>query len=93
VSTALEFVRALRIAPDLARLSMVVSIYQASESPSKLFDKVCVIYEGQAYFGPEAGLGRRRKTRILMHHECAHRGVEKDQCFRAALILSAFISY
>ncbi|KIP09940.1 hypothetical protein PHLGIDRAFT_102023 [Phlebiopsis gigantea 11061_1 CR5-6] len=52
-STALEFVQALRIATDVARMTTIVSIYQAGESLYKLFDKVCVIYEGRmAYFGP-----------------------------------------
>jgi ATP-binding cassette subfamily G (WHITE) protein 2 (SNQ2) len=52
-STALEFVRALRIATDVARQTTVVSIYQAGEQLYELFDKVCVIYEGKmAYFGP-----------------------------------------
>ncbi|THH28859.1 hypothetical protein EUX98_g5325 [Antrodiella citrinella] len=52
-STALEFVQALRIATDLMHISTLVSIYQAGESLYRLFDKVCVIYEGKmAYFGP-----------------------------------------
>ncbi|KDR66421.1 hypothetical protein GALMADRAFT_80772 [Galerina marginata CBS 339.88] len=52
-STALEFVRALRIATDLVRDSTIVSIYQAGESLFQIFDKVCVIYEGRmVYFGP-----------------------------------------
>ncbi|KAJ3537090.1 hypothetical protein NMY22_g5742 [Coprinellus aureogranulatus] len=52
-STALEFVRALRIATDTMQLATVVSIYQAGESLFQHFDKVCVIYEGKmAYFGP-----------------------------------------
>ncbi|KAJ7852077.1 ABC-2 type transporter-domain-containing protein [Mycena olivaceomarginata] len=52
-STALEFGRALRIATDLARLTTVVSIYQASETLYSLFDKVAVISEGRmVYFGP-----------------------------------------
>ncbi|KZP27013.1 pleiotropic drug resistance ABC transporter [Athelia psychrophila] len=52
-STALEFVRALRIATDIGRLSTIVSIYQASESLYTLFDKVCVIDAGRmVYFGP-----------------------------------------
>ncbi|GJE91326.1 pleiotropic drug resistance ABC transporter, partial [Phanerochaete sordida] len=52
-STALEFVQALRIATDLARMTTIVSIYQAGENLYKLFDKVCVLYEGRmAYFGP-----------------------------------------
>ncbi|QRW13753.1 ABC-2 type transporter [Ceratobasidium sp. AG-Ba] len=52
-STALEFVRALRIATDIAHATTIVTIYQASESLYQLFDKVCVIYSGrQIYYGP-----------------------------------------
>lgn len=51
-STALEFARALRIATDVGRATTIVTIYQASESLYRLFDKVCVIYSGkQIYFG------------------------------------------
>jgi ATP-binding cassette subfamily G (WHITE) protein 2 (SNQ2) len=43
----------LRIATDVARLTTIVSIYQASESLYSLFDKVCVLSEGRmVYFGP-----------------------------------------
>ncbi|KIJ59901.1 hypothetical protein HYDPIDRAFT_32776 [Hydnomerulius pinastri MD-312] len=52
-STALEFIRALRIATDIARVTTIVSIYQAGEQLYNLFDKVCVINEGKmVYFGP-----------------------------------------
>lgn len=52
-STALEFVRALRVATDTFKLTTIVSIYQAGESLYQHFDKVCIINEGQmAYFGP-----------------------------------------
>ncbi|KIJ16544.1 hypothetical protein PAXINDRAFT_113734 [Paxillus involutus ATCC 200175] len=52
-STAVENVRALRIATNICRLSTIVSIYQAGESLYRLFDKVCLIYEGRmVYFGP-----------------------------------------
>ncbi|KAG0700795.1 ABC-2 type transporter-domain-containing protein [Suillus ampliporus] len=52
-STALEFVQALRLSTDIARLTSIVSIYQAGEQLYELFDKVCVIAEGRmAYFGP-----------------------------------------
>jgi len=38
---------------DIARLTTIVSIYQAGEQLYDLFDKVCVIAEGRmAYFGP-----------------------------------------
>lgn len=52
-STALEFVRALRIATDLVGNSTIVSIYQAGEQLYEVFDKVCLIYEGRmVYYGP-----------------------------------------
>ncbi|TDL30143.1 hypothetical protein BD410DRAFT_780681 [Rickenella mellea] len=52
-STALEFVRALRIGTDLMRMTTIVSIYQAGESLYELFNKVCVIAEGKmVYYGP-----------------------------------------
>ncbi|KAF6758018.1 pleiotropic drug resistance ABC transporter [Ephemerocybe angulata] len=52
-STALEYVKALRIATDLVRNTTVVSIYQAGESLYDHFDKVCIIYDGRmVYFGP-----------------------------------------
>ena len=52
-STALEFIRALRVATDTGKVTTVVSIYQAGEQLFNLFDKVCLIYEGKmAYFGP-----------------------------------------
>lgn len=68
--------KALRIATDIARLSTVVSIYQVSESLYKLFDKVCVIYEGrQAYFGPAAGA---KQYFIDMGYEPANRQTTAD---------------
>ena len=52
-STALEFVRALRLATDTFEQTTIVSIYQAGESLYEYFDKVCVIDAGRmAYFGP-----------------------------------------
>ncbi|EPQ50781.1 pleiotropic drug resistance ABC transporter [Gloeophyllum trabeum ATCC 11539] len=75
-STALEFVRALRIATDVYRQSTVVSIYQAGESLYELFDKVCVIYEGKmAYFGPA---DRARQYFIDMGYEPANRQTTAD---------------
>ncbi|EUC56947.1 pleiotropic drug resistance ABC transporter [Rhizoctonia solani AG-3 Rhs1AP] len=75
-STALEFVRALRIATDIGRATTVVTIYQASESLYKLFDKVCVIYAGkQIYFGPAE---RARQYFIEMGWEPAPRQTTSD---------------
>ncbi|KAK4174446.1 putative ATP-binding transporter [Triangularia setosa] len=51
-STALDFVKSLRIQTDLYKTSTFVSLYQASENIYSLFDKVLVIDEGkQVYFG------------------------------------------
>jgi len=52
-STALEFVRTLRLITDIKRTTTIVSLYQAGEPLYDLFDKVCVIAEGKmVYFGP-----------------------------------------
>lgn len=54
-STALEFVKSLRISTDISNTTTVASIYQAGEGLTQLFDKVLVINEGQqVYFGPTA---------------------------------------
>ncbi|KAI0728228.1 pleiotropic drug resistance ABC transporter [Fomitopsis betulina] len=75
-STALEFVRALRLATDIARVSTIVSIYQAGEQLYELFDKVCVIYEGKmAYFGPASSA---RQHFIDMGYEPANRQTTAD---------------
>ncbi|KAH8987621.1 ABC-2 type transporter-domain-containing protein [Lactarius akahatsu] len=75
-STALEFVRALRIATDVAHISNIVSIYQAAESLYRHFDKVCVIYEGRmAYFGRA---DQARQYFIDLGFEPAHRQTTSD---------------
>ncbi|KAJ2369134.1 ATP-binding cassette transporter snq2, partial [Coemansia sp. RSA 2607] len=52
-SSALDYVRSLRITTNVLRKATVVSIYQASENIYELFDKVMVIEEGrQLYYGP-----------------------------------------
>ncbi|GAC74993.1 pleiotropic drug resistance proteins [Moesziomyces antarcticus T-34] len=54
-STALEFVKSLRISTDISNTTTIASIYQAGEGLTQLFDKVLVINEGkQVYFGPTA---------------------------------------
>jgi ATP-binding cassette subfamily G (WHITE) protein 2 (SNQ2) len=75
-STALEFVRALRIANNVFRTSTIVSIYQAGESLYELFDKVCVIYEGKmAYFGRA---DQARRYFVEMGYEPAPRQTTAD---------------
>ncbi|KAI9889725.1 MAG: hypothetical protein M1814_005024 [Vezdaea aestivalis] len=52
-ASALEFVKALRIAANLSGASYNVAIYQASQAIYDIFDKAVVLYEGrQIYFGP-----------------------------------------
>ncbi|PGH16499.1 hypothetical protein AJ80_05184 [Polytolypa hystricis UAMH7299] len=52
-STALEYVQSLRSLTNMAEVSTLVAIYQASESLYKLFDKVVLLDEGKCiYFGP-----------------------------------------
>lgn len=75
-STALEYVRALRIATDVSRPSTIVSIYQAGETLYQHFDKVCVIYEGRmAYFGRA---DQARQYFIDLGYEPAHRQTTAD---------------
>ncbi|KAG0022990.1 hypothetical protein BGZ80_010678 [Entomortierella chlamydospora] len=52
-SSALDYVKSLRVSTNLLRRSTFVSIYQASENIYDLFDKVLVLYDGHCiYFGP-----------------------------------------
>ena len=52
-ATALEFTRALTIGSNVAGMTQVLAIYQASQAIYDLFDKVILLYEGrQIYFGP-----------------------------------------
>lgn len=51
-STALEFVKTLRLSTKYSGSTAVVAIYQASQSIYDIFDKAVVLYEGrQIYFG------------------------------------------
>ena len=75
-STALQFIQALRVATDVARMTTIVSIYQAGESLYELFDKICVIYEGKmAYFGPAK---QARQYFISLGYEPANRQTTAD---------------
>lgn len=52
-STALDFIKSLRIQTNLYKTTTFVSLYQASENIYRLFDKVLVIDSGrQVYYGP-----------------------------------------
>ncbi|KAF2841530.1 ABC transporter [Patellaria atrata CBS 101060] len=70
-STALDYVKSLRILTNIYQMTTFVSLYQASESIYKQFDKVMVIDQGrQVFFGPASearayfeGLGFLEKPR------------------------------
>jgi hypothetical protein len=84
-STALEFVRALRIATNVTHISNIVSLYQAAESLYQNFDKVCLLYEGRmAYFGRA---DQARQYFIDLGFEPAHRQTTSD--FLVSGVLSA----
>ncbi|KAK7471961.1 ATP-binding cassette transporter snq2 [Stygiomarasmius scandens] len=52
-STALDFVKSLRIMTDILGQTTFVTLYQAGESIYNLFDKVMVLDKGrQVFFGP-----------------------------------------
>ncbi|KAI0945373.1 hypothetical protein AcW1_001611 [Taiwanofungus camphoratus] len=52
-STALDFVKSLRVMTDVLGQTTFVTLYQAGESIYELFDKVMVLDKGrQVYFGP-----------------------------------------
>ncbi|KAJ3509385.1 hypothetical protein NLJ89_g5251 [Agrocybe chaxingu] len=52
-STALDFVKSLRIMTDVLGQTTFVTLYQAGESIYQLFDKVLVLDEGrQVFYGP-----------------------------------------
>ncbi|KAL3456645.1 ABC-2 type transporter-domain-containing protein [Aspergillus heterothallicus] len=51
-ATALQFLKALRLASDINKSCHAVAAYQASQSMYDLFDKVLVLYEGEEiYYG------------------------------------------
>ncbi|CAL3968740.1 unnamed protein product [Diplocarpon coronariae] len=52
-STALDYVKSLRVMTNIYKTTTFVSLYQASENIYKQFDKVLVIDDGrEVYFGP-----------------------------------------
>lgn len=52
-SSALAFVRTLRLSADLTGSAHAVAAYQASQAMYDVFDKVVVLYEGrEIFFGP-----------------------------------------
>ena len=75
-STALEFVKTLRLSTNMTGSAAVVAIYQASQIIYNVFDKVAVLYEGrQIYFG-RASAAKAFFVNLGFH--CAERATTGD---------------
>ncbi|KAL4900736.1 hypothetical protein BDW74DRAFT_92620 [Aspergillus multicolor] len=75
-STALEFVRNLRLSTEYTGSTAVVAIYQASQAIYDVFDKAIVLYEGrQIYFGNALDA---RRFFIEMGFDCPDRQTTAD---------------
>jgi ABC-type multidrug transport system ATPase subunit len=75
-STALEFVKNIRLSTQYSGATAVVAIYQASQSIYDVFDKAVVLYEGhQIYFGKSTDA---RRFFIEMGFECPDRQTDAD---------------
>ena len=75
-ANAVEFCKNLRISAEYLGTTSVVAIYQAPQSAYDLFDKVCVLYEGeQIYFGP---IGSAKAFFLEMGFECPEQQTVPD---------------
>ncbi|KAG0161728.1 hypothetical protein PDIDSM_1159 [Penicillium digitatum] len=75
-STALKFVKNIRLSTDYSGSTALVAIYQASQSIYDLFDKALVLYEGrQIYFGSAPNA---RLFFIKMGFHCPERQTTAD---------------
>ena len=72
----IEFVKNLRLGAEFMGTSSVVAIYQAPQSAYDLFDKVCVLYEGeQIFFGP---INEAKAYFVDMGFECPEQQTVPD---------------
>ncbi|KAF8930773.1 ABC-2 type transporter-domain-containing protein [Dissophora ornata] len=75
-SSALDYIKSLRVMTNLMNKATMVSIYQASENIYDLFDKVLLLYEGRCiYFGPA---NQARQYFIDVGFECPARQTTAD---------------
>lgn len=75
-STALEWVKQIRVSTEYSGSCAIVSLYQASQAICDLFDKVIVLYEGrQIYFGSAADA---RRFFTEMGFDCPDRQTTAD---------------
>lgn len=58
-STAVDYIRSLRILTSIQQSTTIVTLYQAGEQIYKEFDKVCLIHEGRQIFFGKASEARR----------------------------------
>jgi ATP-binding cassette subfamily G (WHITE) protein 2 (PDR) len=75
-ANAIEFCKNLRMGAEFMGTTSVVAIYQAPQSAYDLFDKVCVLYEGeQIYFGT---IGEAKQFFLDMGFECPEQQTVPD---------------
>lgn len=75
-STALDFIRSLKVLTELTQTSQVVSLYQASEDIFELFDKVVLIDQARIiYFGP---VSKAKDYFVKLGFNCPTRKVTPD---------------
>lgn len=75
-ANAIEFCKNLRMGAEFMGTTSVVAIYQAPQSAYDLFDKVCVLYEGeQIYFGR---IGEAKQFFVDMGFECPEQQTVPD---------------
>ncbi|KAF9434230.1 hypothetical protein BGZ76_008355 [Entomortierella beljakovae] len=75
-SSALDYVKSLRVMTNLMKKATMVSIYQASENIYELFDKVLLLYDGRCiYLGPA---NQARQYFIDLGFECPARQTTAD---------------
>ncbi|KAF9925726.1 hypothetical protein FBU30_004522 [Linnemannia zychae] len=75
-SSALDYVKSLRVQTNLLRKATMVTIYQASENIYDLFDRTILLYEGHCiYFGPA---NEARQYFIDLGFECPSRQTTAD---------------
>lgn len=75
-STAVEYCRSLRVLTNIAKVSTVVTIYQAGEQLYNFFDKVLLVHEGKCIF-----YGRSEKAKRYFENlgfECTDRQTTAD---------------
>lgn len=75
-ANAIEFCKNLKMSSTYMGISSVVAIYQAPQSAYDLFDKVCILYEGQQIF-----FGRTTEAKqffVDMGFECPEQQTTPD---------------